>query len=112
MLDLIVAFGEKMLSVAIKTWQQDGWWLLLGLGAQAMFFSRFVVQWIVSEKAKRSTIPVAFWWISIGGGLSLFIYALHREEGVFAFGQLAGLLVYIRNLFLIRGERRAGAAQQ
>lgn len=106
MIELIESFAAKMIAVGLKTWSQDGWWLVLGILAQALFFSRFIVQWLVSEKSKKSTIPVAFWWISIAGGISLFAYALHREEGVFAFGQVAGLVVYIRNLLLIRSERQ------
>jgi lipid-A-disaccharide synthase-like uncharacterized protein len=62
---------------------------------------RFVVQWIASERARKSVIPVAFWFFSIGGGVLLLIYALYRRDPVFIAGQALGLLVYIRNLYFI-----------
>lgn len=86
--------------------QFDGW-ILLGFCAQAMFTMRFVVQWLASERARRSVIPVAFWFFSLGGGALLFIYAIHRQDPVFIAGQGLGLFIYIRNLWLIAAERRA-----
>jgi lipid-A-disaccharide synthase-like uncharacterized protein len=62
---------------------------------------RFVVQWIASERARKSVMPVAFWFFSIGGGALLFIYALYRKDPVFIAGQGMGLLVYIRNVYFI-----------
>ena len=62
------------------------WWVLLGFVAQAFFTARFAVQWLASERAGRSVIPVAFWWCSIGGGLLLFVYALYRRDPVFIAG--------------------------
>jgi len=62
---------------------------------------RFVVQWIASERARASVIPVAFWFFSVGGGVLLLIYALYRRDPVFIAGQGFGLLVYIRNLYFI-----------
>jgi len=78
----------------------DGW-VVLGFVAQGFFTMRFVVQWIASERARRSVIPVAFWFFSIGGGVLLLIYALYRRDPVFIAGQALGLLVYIRNLYFI-----------
>jgi len=66
-----------------------------------MFTMRFVVQWIASERARASVIPVAFWFFSVGGGVLLLIYALYRRDPVFIAGQGFGLLVYIRNLYFI-----------
>ncbi len=86
--------------------QFDGW-ILLGFVAQFFFTMRFVVQWLASEKAKRSVVPVAFWFFSLGGGFLLFIYAIQREDPVFIAGQGLGLLIYIRNLALIRNEKKA-----
>jgi lipid-A-disaccharide synthase-like uncharacterized protein len=80
-------------------------WLGIGLGGQAMFFMRFVVQWIVSEIKKRSIIPKAFWYFSILGSLILLAYAIHRRDPVFIIGQSAGSLIYIRNIQLIPRER-------
>src|ERR1700722_15422343 len=78
----------------------DGW-VILGFAAQAFFTMRFVVQWIASERARKSVIPVAFWFFSLGGGVLLLIYALYRRDPVFIAGQALGLVVYIRNLYFI-----------
>src|SRR5271169_6207230 len=78
----------------------DGW-VVLGFVAQGFFTMRFVVQWIASERARRSVIPVAFWFFSIGGGALLLVYALYRRDPVFIAGQALGLVVYIRNLYFI-----------
>ncbi len=83
------------------------WWVLLGFAAQALFTARFLVQWIASERAGRSVIPVAFWFFSIGGGLLLLIYALYRKDPVFIAGQAFGVFVYLRNLYFVRREQRA-----
>ncbi len=82
-------------------------WLALGFLAQAFFSARFLVQWIASERAGRSIIPLAFWYFSMGGGLLLLAYAIYRHDPVFIVGQAAGLLVYGRNLLLIFRERAA-----
>ena len=80
---------------------------ILGACAQALFASRFIIQWIASEVARKSVIPVAFWYCSLGGGLTLLIYAVYREEPVFIAGQLPGIIVYSRNLYFIYRERRS-----
>jgi lipid-A-disaccharide synthase-like uncharacterized protein len=86
-------------------------WNILGIVAQGLFASRFVVQWFVSEVERRSVIPLAFWYFSLAGGVLLFAYAVHREEPVFAAGQGLGLFIYLRNLRLIYREKgRANAA--
>ena len=77
-------------------------WVVLGFVAQGFFTMRFLVQWIASERARASVIPVAFWFLSIGGGLLLLIYALYRRDPVFIVGQGFGLLVYVRNLYFIK----------
>ncbi len=82
-------------------------WLLLGLGGQAMFSARFLIQWIASERSKRSVVPIAFWWFSLAGGLCLLSYALFRADPVFILGQSAGMIVYFRNLVLLRRTRTA-----
>ena len=86
-------------------------WIVLGFVAQAMFTMRFVVQWIASERAKRSVVPVAFWLFSLGGGTLLLIYAIQRQDPVFIAGQGFGLIIYIRNMWLILNERRAAMAK-
>ena len=75
-------------------------WMCLGVVGQALFSGRFLVQWIASERTGRSVLPVAFWYFSLLGGAALLIYAIHRRDPVFIFGQAAGLLVYARNLHL------------
>jgi lipid-A-disaccharide synthase-like uncharacterized protein len=87
-------------------------WLWVGIGflGQALFSARFIVQWLASERAKRSVMPTAFWFFSLGGGATLLAYALYRQDPVFVVGQAAGLLIYIRNLSLIRKERRQSQA--
>ena len=81
-------------------------WLVIGFLGQALFTMRFVIQWIMSEKVRRSIIPVAFWYFSVGGGCVLLAYAIYREDPVFIAGQAGGLIVYGRNLFLIFREKR------
>lgn len=88
--------------------QFDGW-IMLGLIAQAMFTARFVIQWIASERAKKSVIPVAFWFFSIVGGGLLFVYAIKRQDPVFIIGQGMGVFIYARNLWLIANERKAAS---
>ena len=84
-----------------------GFWLAIGFVGQAVFTGRFLVQWIASERAGRSVVPVLFWFMSIAGSLLLLVYAVHRRDPVFMLGQAAGLLIYFRNLHLIRREDRA-----
>ena len=88
---------------------QLDWWVALGFLAQALFSARFLVQWIASERAGRSVIPVAFWLFSVGGGALLLVYALYRKDPVFIAGQALGLFIYARNLYFVRREQRGGA---
>jgi lipid-A-disaccharide synthase-like uncharacterized protein len=85
----------------------DTVWLVIGFLGQGLFFARFLVQWIASERQRQSVIPTAFWFFSIGGGLVLLSYAFHRRDPVFIAGQATGLLIYSRNLwFIFRGGSR------
>jgi lipid-A-disaccharide synthase-like uncharacterized protein len=81
------------------------YWWVIGFGGQALFAARFWVQWIASERARRSVVPTAFWWLSIAGGLASLCYAIYRLDPVFIIGQLTGTFVYARNLALIRNAR-------
>lgn len=83
----------------------DDWWLIFGFFAQFLFFLRFFVQWFYSEKAKKIVIPLGFWYLSIVGGLMLFVYATHRQDPVFMLGQCLAILIYLRNLILFYKER-------
>lgn len=81
-------------------------WVAVGLGAQLLFSARFLVQWIASERQRKSVVPDLFWWLSIAGGLTLLAYAIHRQDPVFILGQAFGVVVYARNLWLIHAEKR------
>lgn len=83
------------------------WVVLVGYLGQALFTMRFLVQWIASERAGKSVIPMAFWFFSIGGGMLLFAYALYVRDPVFILGQGFGVFVYLRNLYFIWRERGA-----
>ena len=76
-------------------------WLIIGFIGQAVFASRFIVQWIYSERIGESKIPIIFWYLSIVGGICLLIYAIFRKDPVIILGQSFGILVYTRNLILI-----------
>lgn len=83
----------------------DNYLLVLGFCGQGLFFCRFLVQWIASERQHRSVVPVSFWYFSIGGGGLLLIYAIQKMDPVFILGQGGGLIIYLRNLYLIYMER-------
>jgi lipid-A-disaccharide synthase-like uncharacterized protein len=102
LIDLSHAVGNYLLDVFVRT---VNWWVLLGFVAQIMFTLRFVVQWIASERAGKSVVPLAFWLFSISGGLLLLVYALYRRDPVFIAGQAFGVFVYLRNLqFVLRDK--------
>jgi lipid-A-disaccharide synthase-like uncharacterized protein len=107
LVDLAHAVGGYLQDVFVT--KLDGW-VILGFAAQGLFTMRFVVQWIASERAGRSVIPMAFWIFSISGGLLLLVYALYRKDPVFIAGQAFGVFVYLRNLYFVMRERREAAA--
>lgn len=82
------------------------WWVIIGLMGQLSFSMRFVLQWIKSERARKSVIPISFWYFSIGGGVILLAYAIHRRDPVFILGQATGLFIYARNLWLIHANKQ------
>ena len=83
-------------------------WLAVGFGGQLLFSMRFLVQWLASERAGRSVVPLPFWYLSIAGGLVLLSYAIHKRDPVFIVGQAAGVFIYARNLYLLYSARRTG----
>lgn len=88
------------------------YWLAIGFGGQLVFASRFWVQWVASERAKKSVVPLSFWWLSICGGLLTLAYAVYVLDPVFIMGQVTGTVIYARNLALIRkvgGQEKAGS---
>jgi lipid-A-disaccharide synthase-like uncharacterized protein len=92
----------------VLTWLQAhlNAWDAFGFLGQGLFMMRFVVQWVASERVKQSIVPQTFWYFSLGGGVILFIYALHIESSVFILGQGLGLFIYLRNLYFIHGRKR------
>ncbi len=99
---LMIMFGT--------TTATDAAWLIAGLLGQLMFTARFVVQWLASERAGKSVVPVAFWYFSIAGGVIVLAYGIHKLEPIIIVGQLPGVVIYSRNLWLIRREHRADRA--
>jgi lipid-A-disaccharide synthase-like uncharacterized protein len=86
--------------------EQPWGWLAVGFAGQMLFSARFLVQWLYSERRRRSVIPIAFWYLSLAGGATLFAYALHIRDPVFVLGQSLGVLIYARNLYFIHRARR------
>jgi lipid-A-disaccharide synthase-like uncharacterized protein len=86
-------------------------WRAIGLLGQGLFFSRFLIQWIASERKKESVIPVYFWYLSLSGGIILLSYAIHIRDPIFILGQSCGALVYSRNLVLIFRKKRIEGEQ-
>jgi len=86
-----------------------GLWELVGFLGLAVFSSRFIIQWIVSERKKQSVIPVAFWYLSIVGSLCLLAYAIKKADPVFILSYLFNGFIYLRNLVLIRKQKRLEA---
>lgn len=84
-------------------------WLGIGFFGQALFFGRWLVQWIASEKRAESQVPISFWYMSLIGGLITLAYAIYRMDPVFIAGQSVGSVVYIRNLMLIRRANQANS---
>jgi lipid-A-disaccharide synthase-like uncharacterized protein len=80
-------------------------WLGIGLLGQGFFFSRFLVQWLASEKAGRSIFPMAFWYLSLSGGFLLLVYAVYRRDPVFILGQTTGTFIYLRNICLRKRDK-------
>src|SRR2546422_5576864 len=85
-------------------------WVGIGLFGEAQFGARFILQWIASERQKKTVVPHGFWYLSIGGGITLLAYAIYRLDPIFILGEAFGLLVFLRNLHFIRRaiRRRAG----
>lgn len=104
LVDLSQAVGGYLASVFILN---IDFWVIVGFIGQALFTARFIVQWLASEKAEKSVIPLAFWFFSIGGALLLLVYAIYRRDPVFIVGQGLGIFIYARNLVLIAREKRS-----
>ena len=86
--------------------QPEAIMITIGFGGQALFATRFIIQWISSENAGKSVIPIAFWYFSISGGLVLLTYAIWRQDPVIIAGQSVGVFIYARNLYFIHREKK------
>lgn len=106
LVSLAHAVGDYLQNVFVM--KLNGW-VVLGFAGQALFATRFIVQWLASERAGRSVMPVAFWFFSLGGGLLMLLYALYIRDPVFILGQGFGLFVYLRNLHFVFRERKVVA---
>ena len=85
-------------------------WLGIGFLGQGLFFMRFFIQWLATEKARKSVIPNAFWYFSLIGGATLLSYAIYRQDPVFIVGQGTGLLIYCRNLYFVHKAEQSNPA--
>ena len=92
----------------VTSWYEF-WWVMIGLAGQLMFTGRFLVQWIQSERQRKSVIPLSFWYLSLAGGMVLLTYAIHKHDPVFILGQSTGVIIYLRNLWLIHVQARRQA---
>jgi lipid-A-disaccharide synthase-like uncharacterized protein len=108
----IAAWWNQLTSIELT-------WVVIGLVGQSLFFMRFLLQWIATERARRSVVPEVFWYFSIGGGMIVLAYGIHRADPVIILGQCAGVTVYTRNLYFIwkekgeqRRQRAAAAARE
>jgi lipid-A-disaccharide synthase-like uncharacterized protein len=90
-------------------WDDTLPWIVIGLFGQSAFFARFLVQWVASERAGESYIPLSFWYLSILGSLVMLVYAIHRKEPIFLLGQLPNVFVYARNIILIKRNGGVGS---
>lgn len=102
MLDALVTWFNERTTTEIV-------WLGIGTFAQLLFSMRFIVQWIASEKVRRSIVPETFWYFSMGGGVMLLAYAIHRVDPVFILGQAMGVVIYSRNIYFIYAHRKNGS---
>jgi lipid-A-disaccharide synthase-like uncharacterized protein len=100
------AFGNYLYDIFVAKFD---FWLAFGLVAQLSFAARFLVQWIMSERAGKSVVPMAFWFFSVAGGTMTLIYGLVKREPIIIFGQLLSNIIYVRNIMLIWKNHAKGS---
>ena len=100
------ALGNYLYDVFVAKFD---FWLAFGIVAQLLFTARFLVQWISSERAGQSVVPMAFWFFSMGGGLMTLVYGVAKREPVIILGQAMATVIYVRNIMLIVKSRRSGS---
>jgi lipid-A-disaccharide synthase-like uncharacterized protein len=106
---MLIQFGQDFSNYLYDVFvAKFDFWLAFGLVAQLFFTARFLVQWISSERAGQSVVPIAFWFFSMGGGLMTLVYGVVKREPVIILGQAMATVIYVRNIMLImknRGKR-------
>ena len=109
---MIIQYGQALSNYFYDVFvAKFDFWLAFGLVAQLFFTARFLVQWIASERAGNSVVPMAFWFCSMGGGLMTLVYGVVKREPVIILGQAFSILIYGRNLMLIARDRKKRAAE-
>jgi lipid-A-disaccharide synthase-like uncharacterized protein len=107
---MLIQYGQALNSYLYDVFvAKFDFWLAFGLVAQLFFTARFLVQWISSERAGKSVVPIAFWFFSMGGGLMTLVYGVVKREPVIIVGQGLATIIYIRNIMLIMKDRAGGA---
>jgi lipid-A-disaccharide synthase-like uncharacterized protein len=112
--DVYTSVTQEQAGVVFRALNITSWaslvWVCVGFAGQMAFFGRMMIQWLVSEKQKQSVVPEAFWWLSLFGGVTLFVYFVWRQDIVGVLGQCSGVVIYARNLKLIAKQRRRALA--
>jgi lipid-A-disaccharide synthase-like uncharacterized protein len=107
---MLIQFGQAFSNYLYDIFvAKFDFWLAFGLVAQLAFAARFLVQWIVSERAGKSVVPMAFWFFSVAGGTMTLIYGLVKREPIIIFGQLLSNIIYVRNIMLIIKSKASGS---
>ena len=107
---MLIQFGQAMSDYLYDVFvAKFDFWLAFGLVAQLLFTARFLVQWISSERAGQSVVPMAFWFFSMGGGAMTLIYGIAKREPIIILGQALATIIYIRNIMLIIKNRGSGS---
>jgi lipid-A-disaccharide synthase-like uncharacterized protein len=107
---LLIQYGQALTDYLYEVFvAKFDFWLAFGLVAQLFFTARFLVQWISSERAGKSVVPMAFWFFSMGGGLMTLIYGIVKREPIIILGQALATIIYVRNIMLIIKDRAGGS---
>jgi lipid-A-disaccharide synthase-like uncharacterized protein len=107
---MLIQFGQELSNYLYDVFvAKFDFWLAFGLIAQLFFTARFLVQWISSERAGQSVVPMAFWFFSMGGGLMTLVYGIVKREPVIILGQAMATVIYIRNIMLIMKNHAKGS---
>jgi lipid-A-disaccharide synthase-like uncharacterized protein len=107
---MLIQYGQALSNYLYDVFvAKFDFWLGFGLVAQLLFTARFLVQWISSERAGQSVVPMAFWFFSMGGGLMTLVYGIAKREPVIILGQAMATVIYVRNIMLIMKNHASGS---